>query len=516
MSTKWLLAAAVLVCLSIVSSLQAQALCVGCTTQQDYPMNALHPMLENSDISSAAATITQANGWVTLQDSCGVLSLANGGTKYFDTLLRTFIKILTSTAPAGTPYEVQILTTRNGVETLHGTYAGSLRAGIDKWNPQADYYAAKATLTGAAPGHGVKVKFRLNGSGQVKVSYQLTAAHATTTYEGGYGYFSSSSAALDTTWRNVGTLQYSVGGAFSVDAQVQASFRLPAGSSPGQQIIVGFGRGDGSSGAHNFPVYVPASLPHTVTLFDSMPNEGVGSALFAPGAHTIKMWARTTAGTATITNLEFTGIGMPVTSSSRIAYGARTTDLLVRTDNFSDPQPQNCEMLDGAIARDPNAPHNQVCHDGTSTVSPACGRWTKLLEFPIDPSPAGTPPLYTVGSGYIELKGRSRDASGNVIPWAAGQIQLAIEVVTNESPQNATDFHWVTTYAPVDSSRIGFFSDAMSWGNTTGQTVRLWIRKSQCSEDGQYADEGSAKSFTVGKTFLQMRMFDNPNSCLYH
>lgn len=485
--------------------------------------------------TDSVAPIGQNTVWTTILQSCDNELSGTPSTMTYNVVWRFFVKLDSTSVPIGTPYEIELATTKAGVVTVHQVLSRKILRSVTKNNPQTDYFA---TFVGGLSGdNGYRVRMRVlgTGGGQVDPSGIFMSIQGSPAQYGGAASSTlTSSLTLDTTWREISgvTMNNTSGG--NVDVLLQSHFTVNAGVE-GSRILLGFGREAGSSGNHYSHIYIPASLPGNVTVLDFMPNEGVGDTLVPAGLSTFRVWARMETGTATITNRRTEVLAMNATpGTDSIRYYQFTGGPILVTENPPAPQPQSCIQND----LDPNATGGKVCDlTGYDTaVEPKCGRWTRLLAadgaIPATPS-LGDGELAAVGSGYFEVISKSCSGGGDSC-WQNGpagvdatRVQLAIELVTNDANPAGTDIHMeamgISLALPsaavgLQRSQVHFFSDLFHWGNFSGQKIRLWIRLLKSTAEGSCDVIGTLgplnRQFTIGRAYLGVRFFP-PTGTLY-
>jgi len=224
---------------------------------------------------------------------------------------------------------------------------------------------------------------------------------------------------------------------------------------------------DGEVPAEHGSIALPAT---GVTIFDdkrALPH----------GAHSLQLWMRT-AGTATLDRVRVEAFSMPYVSIWPYVIPAQ---------------------------------HGEASNDVTVTpagdavqplaMSPACGRWTKLIEFDVPPSDGVF--SWTL-SGFVEVDTHA--------PRAFGQI--GIENVHHERVRGNP---WLMTDAVTDMGifdfethegpdGIYFYGDCSKWGNFgNGGRMSLWIHVF----DGCGLPETNG-TVTVGRRWLTIKLLPSP------
>lgn len=480
-----------------------------CSVGHWYFKDSLTPMIESGQDD---ITVNQNVGWTTILQSCDDELNSHASVTEYNVIWRQMITMHGATVPPGTPYELEFATTKGGFITVHRTVSRVIRHTPSMQHPHVDHVAAYFKWLSGGNGYRVRTRILGAGSGSVTIKQTFASGQGSPSQ---YGAAESSvltiPITLDTTWREISGVTMNNTSAGTVDVQLQTHFRITSGS-PGQRISVGIGKGSGSSAQHYSHLYVPAALPAAMTVLDFMPNEGVGHALIPAGLNTFRVWARVDAGTATVTDRQTEVLGMkadPAADSIRF-YAFSGGPTLVREDNYTSGQPQNCLLLDQGFSF---YACNQNADDPGPSSMPGCGRWTKILQATVPPSDDDA----SVGAGYVEIT--SIGCRSGTDCWNAAQatsIAVAIETVTNEpvGSRDAADFHLSSYSVMTVPTRIHFAQDAFAWGNGNGQTIRVWVRINNypCNGIMYGLDE---RQLTIGRAYLGIRFFE-PTGVLYN
>jgi hypothetical protein len=218
---------------------------------------------------------------------------------------------------------------------------------------------------------------------------------------------------------------------------------------------------DGQSGQRTSYVGITSSLPDGVNVLDHLYNVPAGN-------HTLALWGHTTGQPISLQRIDIQFVSYPVF----IATGKQVVNMPIVVDS-STGQAQPCWAGD------------------------ASGKWTKLLEFTV-PTYSGFAPNYLL-DGYIQFTG---DRQGTP------RAQVGIEAITGTNGQcsgnSHTDFGIVTIMVPPVAGGVYPFGEALGWGDTAGQVIRLWIRP--------YG--GGGGTFTVLNRYLGAKLLA-ANTCYF-
>ena len=477
-----------------------------------YFKNSETPMVETG--GNGTITVPHSTAWTTLVQSCDNELSGTSSTMPYNLVWRYWLSFKSSTIPVGTGYEVELATIKSGVVTVQQVISRKVQHLSSEPQPHTEYLAAYVSGLTGENGYRIRMRFLTSGTGSATIDVGNFAALQGSKPEFGSARNTiASSFTLDTTWREIGFVTMTNSSGAEVDVQLQGHFTVTSGT-PGVGISVGIGRDYNSSGNHYSRAFVPGSLPEEITILDYIPNEGVGASLIPNGSNTFRMWAKVDAGTATITNRRVEVLGMdaaPATDTTRYYQFANGPTTLA--EDTTQPQPQSCFLLDSQ-----NQPFG-ICNASMTqpqTIStPPCGRWTKLFEGTI---PANSLGLASIGAGHIEITGKSCKNGGTAC-WPAGETRanVAIEMVTNPDQNGnraAVDFHYSAFSVVNLPMKIHFFSDGFHWGNSYGQTVRLWVRLVDYPCNG-VGYGGQERQLTIGRSYLGLRFF-YPTGTLYN
>lgn len=184
-----------------------------------------------------------------------------------------------------------------------------------------------------------------------------------------------------------------------------------------------------------------------------------------PGDYAVRLWARTIEGEAVVEHVRTDVAAFPLGPFPMYEQGA------------SEP-----------VAVTPSGDGNEPV-----TLSPVCGRWTRLLDFDT-PSVSGDFSWFL--HAYVEVE--------RVI--GHGYAELAIQTIRNdEAPRaemmHATDMGIVVAQLSPGRDAVSFYGDASSWGNAGGNRMSLWIRIIEGCNGAGFGNE-----LTVGKRSLAIKL----------
>ncbi len=184
-----------------------------------------------------------------------------------------------------------------------------------------------------------------------------------------------------------------------------------------------------------------------------------------PGEYVVRLWARMIEGDAVVEHVRTDVAAFPLLRFPM--YEVSADDPVVVTS-----------------AGDANEP---------VTLSPVCGRWTRLLDFDT-PSVAGDFSWFL--HAYLQVE--------RVV--GHGYVEVAIQTVRNEATPRlgvieATDMGIVVAQLSPGGDGVSFYGDASSWGNDGGNRMSLWIRIIEGCNGAGFGNE-----LTVGKRSLAIKL----------
>jgi len=127
------------------------------------------------------------------------------------------------------------------------------------------------------------------------------------------------------------------------------------------------------------------------------------------------------------------------------------------------------------------------------TLSPVCGRWTRLLDF-------DTPSVIGDFSWFLHANIEFPRVTGH------GYVEVAIQTVRKEPSRRlgvieATDMGIAVAQLSAGGDAISFYGDASSWGNDGGNEMSLWIRIIEGCNGAGFGNE-----LTVGKRSVTIKL----------
>lgn len=400
------------------------------------------------DIIGPTITLTgPSSSWTVMAVKCSAITGNLNGLGTFNAVLRAWVLIRNASPATGNRYEFQFLI--DGVATgpiytrqLRGSYAyGDL------------FESVARNLNGSY--HVLAIQMRLLGSGTMTIDQKWISAQGST---GSYpsGDVVKPSFALGTAWTIISkTISFS--NSSPVDLALQGSFLITAGSYA-DAMWLGFSL-DGQPSQRTSYVGITSSLPDGANILDHLYNVSAGN-------HTLTLWAHTVSLPATLQDIHLQFVSFP----TLIATGAQSVNSPILVTS-STTQTQPCWGDDGA------------------------GKWTKLLEFAV-PAYGGYAPNWLL-DGFIQFTG---DLQGT--PRA--QVGIEDVVGSGQCSNGHVDFGLITILVPPQSSGVYPFGESLSWGDTGGNVIRLWIRP--------YA--GGGGSFTVLNRYLGAKLIA-ANTCFF-
>lgn len=484
-----------------------------CSKGRWYFKNSETPMVETGG-GGATITVPHSTAWTTLVHSCDNELSGTSSTMAYNTVWRYWLSFKSTNIPVGTGYQVELATLKNGSYTVQKVISRKVQHLSSEPQPHSEYLAAYIPGLTGENGYRIRMRFLTSGTGSATIDVgNFAAIQGSKTEFGGAENSLNTSMTLDTTWREVVGVTFNNSSGVSVDAQVQGHFTVTAGT-PGQRILVGIGRDFNSSGNHYSHVFVPNALPEEITILDYLPNEGAGTSLLPPGFNTFRMWAKVSSGTVTISNRRLEAFAMRAGSDTSRYYQFAGGPVALAEDT-PQAQPQACMLVLDNGTRGYELCNTTMDPAAQEYPNPPCGRWTKVFEGTIAPNALG---VAAIGAGFVEITGKScKDGTLNCWSSGATRANVAIEMVSNPDANGfraAVDYHLSAFSVANLPLKLHYFSDAFHWGNTTGQTVRVWVRLIDFPCNGvNYASQ--QRQLTIGRAYLGLRFFQ-PTGVLYN
>jgi len=254
---------------------------------------------------------------------------------------------------------------------------------------------------------------------------------------------------------------------YDVDAILQSSFTIIGASEDAGPLEIAFSADAPAPSSRFGVIALPLHLPDRAVAFDH------ADALSA-GAHSIQLWMRATTGEVRLRDVRAECVSFPRRLQRPQIIPLQITSEtkpLVAIAAHSDEQP--------------------------ASMSPVCGRWTKLLDMTLEPSNG---PLSWTLEGFVEILGA--DVSGY------GQIGVDVthhEVLRSDTSQEldyATDVGMFEFQTAPGRDGIYFYGDCSKWGNfRVGAHVSLWIRRIEGCNNAPFGGP-----FHVGQRWLSVKL----------
>jgi hypothetical protein len=213
-------------------------------------------------------------------------------------------------------------------------------------------------------------------------------------------------------------------------------------------------------------IAVPGIRPDSLVTFDALP-------FVRPGVHTLRMWMRSTRDRVRLSSLRVEMVSFP----SRI----RDVGIIPMLKEEADDE----RLV--TTAGDP---------EQTASLSPICGRWTKLLNFKMPPSDGD--PSWSL-EGYVEVRDFAVSGYGQIAMVAVHPDEMKDGVVIGDATTDMGIFEF-----NVRSGGDGLFfeGDASKWGNSfSGNEMSLWIRRIEGCRNAPFGG-----GFRVGRRWLAVKV----------
>lgn len=407
-------------------------------------------------------------GWTKVQSGCAEYGEKNiHASTEVNLLLRASFHITHPTSPkaSATRFEAQLRVGRSIGDPSPIIAATSMRR-IGGQSPQSFRFGGTvANLPAGSYVYSLWVRLLDRPpSGDMSIGLQwITAQGVPASYATGS---EREDADIDLTaaWTGVGR-ELTVETTTPLDLAMVASMTYRGGS--GRTVILGWSLDGDDPGDRTTSLAVPRTLPASETTFDHR-------AAIAAGRHTLRLLARSQSGAIRIAEVtsSFTGFPQQLRTAQTIGLQeAMATTPLVATTAGSAEQPVS--------------------------MSPVCGRWTKILDLNMESSD-GTPSWSL--SGYVELLGADEGGYGMI------GVQAVHDEPDPRFPKTAivaaTDMGMFEfQYDPVHSG-ISFYGDCSKWGNAgVGNHLSLWIRRIEGCDDTPFGG-----TITVGRRWLAVKL----------
>ncbi|HYR29872.1 MAG TPA: hypothetical protein VEU30_15485 [Thermoanaerobaculia bacterium] len=248
-----------------------------------------------------------------------------------------------------------------------------------------------------------------------------------------------------------------IGPAVRIETKTVSDLILLSSIDAGQRLVAGY--------SIEQPTHekAPPRKPTIIdsSLFDQRPS-------IEPGTYVVRLWARTLDGEpdAIIETVRTDVAAFPLGRFPMFEFSAE--DLVEVTPAGS-------------------------ANDEPVTLSPVCGRWTRLLDFET-PSVVGDFSWFlhaniefprVVGHGYVEI----------AVQTVRKQPSVRLGII------EATDMGIAVAQLSPGGDAISFYGDASSWGNDGGNEMSLWIRIIEGCNGA-----GFGNALTVGKRSVAIKL----------
>jgi hypothetical protein len=409
--------------------------------------------------------------WTKIQSGCAAFGEYNvNASGPVNVLLRASLRLMyrpTQTASPGTRYEVQLRLGRSAGDPSPLIVTTEMRR-LGERSPRSDRFAA--TVQDLPAGNYVySLWFRLldgPATNRVTIGLQWITAQGVPNVYPSVRSVAGGDDVVTTDWIRIGGDDLTFTNAYPLDLVLQSSF-VVASAYDGDALSLRWSLDGSDAGDQVGTIAIPTLLPDGETTFDHR-------AVVAPGVHTLRLYARTTRGGVRLQGVVTELVSFP---SAMTRPGIIPMQQAIRTDPMtvttagSDPPPLS--------------------------LSSICGRWTKVLDFTLEPL-AGS--LSWTLEGYIEILGGE----------GAGYAQIAIQAEHDELDRadtsrmivNHTDMGmFEVQYAPGHDG-VYFFGDCSKWGDYgKGDRMSLWVRRIEGCNDAPYGGTTG-----IGRRWLSIKM----------
>ncbi|MCU1347187.1 MAG: hypothetical protein JWO56_217 [Acidobacteria bacterium] len=408
--------------------------------------------------------------WTKIQSGCASFGEYNvSASTPVNLLLRASMRLAymeTPTAPPETRYEVQLRVGESAGDP-HPRIAATETRRLGGRYPRTERFAA--TLQDLPAGNYVySFWFRLldgPAGNHVTLQLQWISAQGAPNIYPSERQVAAADDLVTAEWKPVG-IALPFRSRRAMDAVMQSSF-VVAEAPEGASLTFGWSLDEGDSGDRLGTIATPAYLPSSELAIDNIPH-------VPPGEHTLQLYARSAGGAVRLQRVVTEMIAFPVDMTRPLippmAEEIRVDPMVVTTEG---------------------SPEQPV------SMSVVCGRWTKILELDLAPSPGNF--SWTL-NGYVEVLG------GEGRGYAQLGIQAEHQETTRDDPEhyfNAnTDMGMFEVQVRPGHDGIFFFGDCSKWGNGhVGNHVSLWLRRIEGCNDAQFGG-----TIVVGRRWLGMKL----------
>lgn len=254
---------------------------------------------------------------------------------------------------------------------------------------------------------------------------------------------------------------------YDVDAILQATYEIAEASDDADALEIAFATDARRPGARSGVVAIPKRLPDSGVAFDH-------AAALDAGRHYVELWMRAPHGDVVVRHVQAQSVTFPRRALRPQIIPLQTAE----------------ELRPGVIVA-------QLQKEQPASMSPICGRWTKLLDMTLEPS--GGPASWTL-EGFVEVLGSD----------VSGYGQIGIDATHHEvdrfDPSRETDYVTDMGMFEFQAARgrdgIYFYGDCSKWGNFGEPThVSVWIRRIEGCNDAPFGG-----GFQVGKRWLSIKL----------
>ncbi len=406
--------------------------------------------------------------WTKIQSGCASFGEYNvNASGPMNLLLRASLRIeytRTPEAPPETRYEVQFRLGRSADDPSPRIVATEMRR-LGR-SPRSDRFAV--TQQDLPAGNYVySLWFRLldgPATNRVTIGLQWITAQGAPNVYPSMRRVAAADDVVTPDWARIGddlTFTSSV----PLDLVLQSSFKV-ASTVDGELLSLRWSLDGDDAGDQVGTIAIPAVLPDGESTFDHR-------AALLPGPHTLRLLARTTRGSVHLQNVVVELVSFPI---AIVRPGIIPMQQAIRTDPIT-------VTIDGS---DPQA----------LSLSPVCGRWTKVLDFTLDPVSGS---LSWTLDGYLEILG------GEGLGYAQVAIQAEHDELDRSDPAQMivanTDMgEFEVQYDGHDG--VYFYGDCSKWGNyNKGNRMSLWVRRI-----GGCNDAPLGGTTVVGTRWLAIKM----------
>lgn len=448
------------------------------------------------DLTSNQVTISGPSfDWVLVQSKCDYVPGNIDASQTAHALLRGLIETASGNVSPGARLEVQLRV--DGIE--HGWYVKRLNGVLDNLDQMVrvkypDTFIFEGTAQDLTAGaHVFELWARLLDAGHVTTGFTwITATGVPAAAYPSGKVVDGGLLNVSTAWQPVTpylTFTFGPVSPFNsslLDLSLQGYVQVNQRYNGASKLIFGFSL-DGQPAIRQPAKSVSSTLYDGINLVDHLRS-------VSPGYHTLRLWAKTDAGSVDLQSRQVEYVGFPGDNANSPGGEPPSATDTVHVD-----------PLDAGTAGQPIA----------AVLSPGCGNWSLLGSFDIPARAGGQDWSWTL-EGYVQLL-------GNRTGGTVGQVAFeTISYFPDQDPMKPpvavpVDMGLHFFQIPAGEDGLWFYGDAGDWGvgiSPPGSTVRLWIRQVYgCNLND------SAGGFDVGMRYFSAKVvpFDYPNgtACAY-